>query len=238
MKYFTMSYDDGVEQDKKMLEILESFGLNCVTFNINSGLFGERHVAGGDNRPRNGFYSVAHNHFRIPEDEIAQVYARVEVAAHGLLHLRMQDQPYAELETEILQDRKNLQDILGKPVEGFVFAYGVACDAAHEIIRNAGFRYTRGVHETRSWKVPSDFLRLQPTCWHVDPETMPMLDRFVQEETEEDRLFYIWGHGYELDYNLPTASYEYFKRILDKVAGRDDIICCSNAQAVRALTGK
>ena len=34
----TLSYDDGVQQDKKLMEILNRYGLKC-TFNISSGLY-------------------------------------------------------------------------------------------------------------------------------------------------------------------------------------------------------
>ena len=37
-KALTLSYDDGVEQDEKLIEIAERYGLKG-TFNINSGCF-------------------------------------------------------------------------------------------------------------------------------------------------------------------------------------------------------
>ena len=37
MKAVTFSYDDGVEQDIRLIEILNTYGLKC-TFNLNSGL--------------------------------------------------------------------------------------------------------------------------------------------------------------------------------------------------------
>ena len=35
-KYFTLSFDDGLEQDKKVLELMKKYGLRG-TFNLNSG---------------------------------------------------------------------------------------------------------------------------------------------------------------------------------------------------------
>ena len=37
-KALTLSYDDGVYQDKRMIEILDKYGIKC-TFNINGGCF-------------------------------------------------------------------------------------------------------------------------------------------------------------------------------------------------------
>ena len=38
-KIFTLSFDDGVKQDKKLIEILDRYNIKC-TFNINYGLLG------------------------------------------------------------------------------------------------------------------------------------------------------------------------------------------------------
>ena len=37
MKAFTLSYDDGVEQDRRLVKILNKYHLKC-TFNLNSGI--------------------------------------------------------------------------------------------------------------------------------------------------------------------------------------------------------
>lgn len=38
-KAFTLSFDDGIEQDAKLIALLESYGLKA-TFNLNTGLAG------------------------------------------------------------------------------------------------------------------------------------------------------------------------------------------------------
>lgn len=40
LKALTLSYDDGVRQDKRLIEIMQKHGLKG-TFNINGGLFSE-----------------------------------------------------------------------------------------------------------------------------------------------------------------------------------------------------
>ena len=39
MKYVTFSFDDGVTQDKRLVELLDKYGLKA-TFNLNSSLLG------------------------------------------------------------------------------------------------------------------------------------------------------------------------------------------------------
>ena len=43
-KAITFSYDDGVTQDRRLIEILNRYGLKA-TFNINSGLLDRRMIS-------------------------------------------------------------------------------------------------------------------------------------------------------------------------------------------------
>ena len=36
----TYDFDDGIEQDKKIISILKEYGIRGCTFNLNSGLMG------------------------------------------------------------------------------------------------------------------------------------------------------------------------------------------------------
>ena len=61
-KMFTLSYDDNVLQDKRLVELLNKYGLKC-TFNVNSGIFSDRthiHTSCG----------VTFEHFHIEPEEV------------------------------------------------------------------------------------------------------------------------------------------------------------------------
>ena len=72
-KSVTLSYDDGVMFDKRLMEIMDKHGLKG-TFNINSGLFGKE--PGGR---------------RLTKEEAYELYANSsqEVAVHGFRHLSL-----------------------------------------------------------------------------------------------------------------------------------------------------
>lgn len=74
-KAFTMSYDDGVESDLHLLELLNACGVKC-TFNLNSGLGAESSWLCGD-FPVRRLALPAHIH----------CYAGHEIAVHGKFHL-------------------------------------------------------------------------------------------------------------------------------------------------------
>lgn len=78
-KYFVWSFDDGLEQDKRIIEILKEYNMGA-TFHLNSGLYGERTYEGRIGNlgfkevPEEKFYLQKRHfvpyvpHFRIPED--------------------------------------------------------------------------------------------------------------------------------------------------------------------------
>lgn len=77
-KAFTLSYDDGVTQDRRLAELLRKRGLKA-TLNISSGLFG--HIQ-SDSTPDGRSVNVS----KLPTDALEAVYAGHEIAGHGLFH--------------------------------------------------------------------------------------------------------------------------------------------------------
>ena len=77
MKAVTFSYDDGITQDQRLIEIFDKYGLKS-TFNINSGLLGTHFSLNCDN------VTVAHCKPR--PDEVKKIYQNHEVAVHTLTH--------------------------------------------------------------------------------------------------------------------------------------------------------
>jgi len=119
LKAVTFSYDDGVEQDKRLIRLLDRYGLKC-TFNLNSGRFGskfnmERTIFGTTS-------TVSHNN--IPMDEIKQVYANHEVAAHTVNHPTLRELPDDQVVSEVLEDAVSLETITGKKVYGLAYPNG------------------------------------------------------------------------------------------------------------------
>ena len=71
MKAVTFSYDDAVTQDKRLIQILDKYGLKA-TFNINSELLGK------ENKLFRGNTWVDHNKVK-PEEVREQVLQRLEI---------------------------------------------------------------------------------------------------------------------------------------------------------------
>lgn len=77
LKAITFSYDDGVTQDIRLIELLNKYNLKC-TFNLNSELLGNKGML------KNG--SMRISHYKIHPEDVKSVYEGHEVAVHTLTH--------------------------------------------------------------------------------------------------------------------------------------------------------
>jgi hypothetical protein len=211
-KALTLSYDDGVVADLRLMEILNANGIKC-TFNLNSGLFGLG--------------------TRLPEDKIIGHYVASahEIAVHGYKHLALSALQAPALITEILEDRKNLEALTGAPVTGMAYAYGDFDDRVVSLLADCGITYSRTVTSTRAFSLPTKPLLWDPTCHHNDPRLMELAKRFAEEKTyrDEPALFYLWGHSYEFD-EKHNNNWEVIEEFAAYIGGREDIFYATNGE--------
>ncbi len=217
-KALTLSYDDGVVADLRLMEILNANGIKC-TFNLNSGLFGLG--------------------TRLPEDKIIEHYASSahEIAVHGYKHLALSALQAPALIAEILEDRKNLEALTGAPVTGMAYAYGDFDDRVVSLLADCGITYSRTVTSTRTFSLPTKPLLWDPTCHHNDPRLMELAKRFAEEKTyrDEPALFYLWGHSYEFD-EKHNNNWEVIEEFAAYIGGREDIFYATNGEIMSYIS--
>ena len=154
-KYFAWSFDDGLEQDKRIIETLRQYGMGA-TFHLNSGLFGDKTYEGRignlgmTEKPAARFDPAARHllpyvpHFRIPEDEVCQVYKGFEIASHTRTHVNLARCSEEERRTQIGDDVAALSKKFGQQVIGFAYPYGTGAKQSAEALKAAGVRYAPG----------------------------------------------------------------------------------------------
>jgi len=218
-KALTLSYDDGVEQDKQLIPLLNKYGVKA-TFNLNSGCYPEEDVK----------WPEGQIHRRMPKSVVTELYKNSghEVAAHGLTHPWLDQCPVGVAAHEIVEDRKNLEQQFGVLVRGFAYPFGTYSDSVVETLRNAGIVYARTVHSTHEFGIPTDWLRMPATCHHDDPELMNLAKRFVEDQPIWNSwLFYLWGHSYEFEAN---QNWNVIEEFIQYVGGRDEIWYATNIE--------
>jgi Predicted xylanase/chitin deacetylase len=240
-KYFTLSFDDGLEQDKRLIQLLKKYSLQC-TFNLNGGLFGKHQLVGHirdvsflefpeSSRIRRSLFKGCEHH-RIPEDEIRQVYGGYEVASHAYQHEALPFLPEDKMKAAIDKDIEALSRITGCTIAGHAYPGGMYSAAAAAYLKGKGIVYGRCVIPNHSFMFPADPHLLHPTCSHASKRVFNYIDQFVSAKPEkDDMLFLMWGHSYEFDYGTDLCNWERIEKIFERIAGHNDIEYCTNQHA-------
>ena len=216
-KALTLSYDDGVRQDKRLIDVMKKNGLKG-TFNINSGLY----APDGENSGN-----------RMSKKEALALYLNsgMEVAVHGLTHPFLEQLPENLCTYEILQDRKNLEADYGYMIRGMAYPYGKYSDSVVTSLKQSGIVYARTTISTEQFTIPTDWLRLPTTCHHRNPRLMELARNFADNEfARSPGLFYLWGHSYEFDYNVPNNNWEIIEEFAEFMGKREDIWYATNIE--------
>ena len=143
-KALTLSYDDGVEQDIRLIEIMKQNGLKG-TFNLNSGCY----------VPEGTVYPEGTIHRRMSKNQCIKVYkdSGMEVAVHGLTHPRLQRLPKHMCLYDVLQDRVNHEADYDVMVRGMAYPMGTYNDDVVEILKQCGIVYARTVASTERFDI-------------------------------------------------------------------------------------
>lgn len=136
-KALTLSYDDGVIHDKRLIDILNRYGLKA-TFNLNSGIFGQGNIVKGKDRGR----------MKLDEAKNVYINSGHEIASHTYTHPFITDLRYNDMLYEVLEDKKCLEKEFGCIVKGYAAPYGCCSDELDGILRSIGIVYQRTVDET------------------------------------------------------------------------------------------
>ena len=221
MKAVTFSYDDGVTQDIRLIELLNKYDLKC-TFNINSELLSQKGILiRNDQRI---------SHYKIHPDDIKYVYEGHEIATHTLTHPNLTQCDTSEVIRQVETDRRNLSELAGYEVIGMAYPCGGVNndDRVADIIKqHTGIQYSRTITTNNSFDLQENLYRFNPTVYHLDFDQMMALGQeFVELKTETPKIFYIWGHSYEMDYdgNYWVKLEEFFNLI----SNQEDIFYGTN----------
>lgn len=225
-KACTLSYDDGVVQDRRLAELLRGYGVKC-TFNLGSALLGHEDKGGFPGKPDLDISKVR-------PDELEAVYAGHEIAGHGLYHSSLDGVGAPLAAYEIVEDKRRLEALAGKPLRMFAYPFGKYSAAVKEQLRLAGYQGARTIRSTREFSIPEDFLEWDPTCHHDDPQLMELAQRFMDGPKAFPMLFYVWGHAYEFDDNGNWNVIEALAAFLAR--HKDDIWFATNGEILEYVT--
>ena len=218
-KVLTLSYDDGVVQDIRLIEILNKYGIKA-TFNINTGLY----------LPEEAIRERFYGRMKLSEAKALYINSGHEVAVHSLSHPFLEKMKAQEIFTEIIEDRRNIERQYGTLAKGMAYPYGTYNAEVVSALESCGICYSRTTKATETFNFPEKWLTLHPTCHHNNPRLMDLAKKFAEEKSQysgDNWLFYVWGHSYEFDNN---DNWEVIEKFAAYIGKREDIWYATNIE--------
>ncbi len=221
-KAITFSFDDGVKQDVRAIEIMEKYGLKG-TFNLNSAYLGRTFVR-----------SETVTRYMLPVDKIKNIYKNQEVAVHTMAHLNLTELDDASLIYQVETDARLLGELVGYPVTAMAYPCGGVNNderVANLIRNNTSIRFARTITSTHNFDMQDDLLRFNPTVHYCEiKELFELAEKFINLKTDKPQVYYIWGHTYELDEDCSDLTWEQFEEFCRLISNKDDIFYGTNSQ--------
>lgn len=220
-KAFNVTYDDGVLQDVRFVELLNKYQLKG-TFNLNSALlyneFEWTHECG-----------VAVK--RLKSDNLVSLYRGHEIASHTLTHPYMDSLTKEEIMHELSMDKANLERLFGKDIKGFAVPFDYYSDLIEDCVKECGFEYARISEESHSFKLQTDFYKWKATVFHCNDALERLTQQFIKSD-DELALFQIVGHTYDLDIE---NKWNVIENIFKLISSQNDIVPMTTIEIINYL---
>ncbi len=223
-KALTFSFDDGVKQDVRLIEILDKYGLKG-TFNLNSARLGIVHSAiinGRENRRD-----------VVEVENVRETYKNHEVAAHTLAHPNLTTLTENAIVWQVEEDRQILERLTGRRVRGMAYPCGGVNNddrVAETLRRHTKIEFARTIDSTGNFELQDNLLRFCPTVYFAEVDKLFLLaEEFLALDLDKPRLFYVWGHAFELD-DGSGITWKQFEEFCRLIANRNEIFYGTNSE--------
>ena len=223
-KAITFSFDDGVLQDIRAIEILDKYGLKA-TFNLNSGKFGTKNPYEFDGK--------IVERTVIEPTQVEQAYKNHEVAVHTIGHFYLTQLPDSCITWQVEKDREMLECLTRKEIRCMAYPCGGINNndhVANVIKQTTKIRFARTITSTYSFELQENLLRFNPTLHFIEDKLFELAHQFLSLKPNEPKLFYIWGHTYELD--AIKGAWERFEEFCKLISNKDDIFYGTNEEVL------
>ncbi|PXV96168.1 polysaccharide deacetylase [Lachnotalea glycerini] len=205
-KVLTMSYDDGREEDRRLVSLFNEYGIKG-TFNLNAGIDWDEK--------------------RIPIQEYKELYQGHEIASHTYTHPTIERCPIEQVISQVIEDRKGLEKLAGYPVRGMAYPNGSYTKQIQDILPSLGIQYSRVVGNSDQFAMPRNYLEWKATCHH-NHNLIELGQQFIDLfKTQYLYMMYVWGHSYEF---TDRNNWEVIEEFCKLAGHRDDIWYATNIE--------
>lgn len=221
-KILTFGFDDCEIHDRRLCNLFRKYGMKS-TFFLLTDQFSFK-----CNFHRYGEDTIVE---RVSAAEIKTTYAGMEVATHTANHKC----PIDNLKETVVDSCNILTDLCGYTVNGMAYPGGNYSDELIEKLKELGIIYSRTATVSHNFQLPKELLAWDPTCKYDDEKIGKLADEFLNYDGKEPKLFYIYGHSYELTRKEKPFDWDSFEELLKKLSGREDIWYATNKEIAEWL---
>jgi hypothetical protein len=206
-KALTMSYDDGTIHDRRLIEIFNRYGIRG-TFHLNSGRLDSENF--------------------VSSDEVAQLYAGHEVAAHTVTHPCLPHLAREGIIFEVMEDRRRLEALVGYPVRGFAYPGGDFSAAVAQMLPTLGLDYARTTQLTSGFNIPEHFFQWSFNCHHS--ASREWAQKFLDVPPGYGlQMLQVMGHSYEF---ADGDNWDTIEEFCETMSNRPDIWYATHIEIV------
>lgn len=217
-KAFNITYDDGILQDVRFVQLLNKYGLKG-TFNLNSQLMEQEFE---------WLHETGMTVKRLSLQAARHLYDGHEIASHTLTHPYLSDKTEQQLMWEIGEDKRRLEDFFSREVAGFAVPFHFYSDIIANCVKKCGFEYGRMSEETHSYMSWQDSYFWKCGIFHLAPELDAYVEGFFETDTEL-ALCQIVGHSYDLD---AADLWEKMEHIFHRISENQDVLPMTHIEIV------
>jgi peptidoglycan/xylan/chitin deacetylase (PgdA/CDA1 family) len=193
----TQSWDDGVTDDVRLIELLHKYKAKA-TFNLISGAHrAERYTSGWK-------YQDTKEVFMLARGELPALYRDFEVASHTVTHPHLETLPPEKVTWELEESRKQLEDIFQRPIRGFAYPFGTNNEAVRAEVRRQGYVYARAAERVPRVHPPDDPMAFGFSVWFSEARFWEEFERVKAA----GGVFHFVGHSYEFTSEAMWAEFE------------------------------
>lgn len=188
------SWDDGLESDRRLLEILEKYQVRS-SFAITP----QRHQA---ERVPNDIRDTATYGWLMPQDGL-KLYQPHDICSHTTSHREQTLLAETQIYEDLYQSKLQLADMFQKEIFGLVWPYGCSNTTTKNVAQWIGYLYGRTTANWLSWPWNLEFWDVVPLSWRTELSTLIDLAR---------PYVVLAGHTYELRREADWDYLEQFYR--------------------------
>ena len=210
-KALILSFDDGTISDRRLVKLLNDYGLKG-TFHLNSNKLDSK-----------GY---------LTREEVKKLFNGHEVSVHTANHPGLAGMSKIDIVYEVIEDRKELENIAGTIVRGMAYPFGSYNNFVVETIKGLGIDYARTTNDSYNFSIPDNFLTWQPSIHQFgktyykandaenDKRELKSFYHFISDFMKADTLalLNVWGHSWENngDGNKWNELENFFKIVSNK----------------------